>query len=634
MKNYRADIDGLRAIAVLLVLFFHVDWLIFKAGFIGVDVFFTISGFLITSIILKEIKSETFTFIGFYRKRAFRLLPAYLFMLIVVVAAFYFILGPLAYKDLLLSGLASTVFASNFYFFLEHGGYFSTLAVELPLLHTWSLSVEEQFYMLMPVLLVIWAKFLKSKWATWIFGTLLLASIFVSYYLTLLNQSAAYFLLFARFHELFIGSILAVFISKNSWHQPKLWIANALFTIALILILAVAIALESKRSFPGVIALIPCLASAAILYAGTNSRCISHKLLGCKLLVLIGLISYSLYLWHWPIIAALKYVGADMTPIIQFGIIFTSFILATISYHFVEKKVRYGSVAKSNKAMVMLYVLPVAVFTLLFFTEKNFRNDANLEFVAAEKAHRSKPNEWRGACHSEKLQQAEKCLLGDLSQGKMDAILWGDSHANHFAPFLDEILKINEVKAMDITMGSCPPVHDSEGFTSQSCQVKNETALRFIESSNASTIYLAASWYGYSVSKVGMVFSEEKANRLLVSLERVIKKLSQKGKTVVVFDTLARLPTDTSACSLKAVKFNFINPSSCDFERSSDQIEMSERIKLLTERFDNVNVIDVNNIICNGKTCHSSLDGVPIFRDSNHLNIESARLLARKHLAL
>ena len=148
LSDYRADIDGLRAIAVLLVLFFHIEIAFFSGGFIGVDIFFTISGFLITGILLKETSNNNFSFIRFYTRRSLRLLPAYLFLLLVTLFVGVYLLTPLALEDLIKSSIASSLFISNFYFLFEHGGYFSTAAHQLPLLHTWSLSVEEQFYLL------------------------------------------------------------------------------------------------------------------------------------------------------------------------------------------------------------------------------------------------------------------------------------------------------------------------------------------------------------------------------------------------------------------------------------------------------------------------------------------------------
>lgn len=636
MKHYRADIDGLRAIAVLLVLFFHIDWLVFQAGFIGVDVFFTISGFLITSILLKDINRESFTFLGFYKKRAFRLLPAYLFMLIIALCVFYFILGPLAYQDLLASGFASTIFASNFYFFFHHGGYFSTLVTELPLLHTWSLAVEEQFYLLIPVFLLLWVRVFKQKAAMFVFGCFFLLSVFVSYYLTNLNQSAAYFLLFARIHELLLGAMLAVFLFKKPEHKPALWFANTLFVISIIAIIAVALLLESKQVFPGLIALIPCLACVAVLYAGTNTKCLSHSVLGLPVFVKIGLISYSLYLWHWPIVAGLKYIGIEFTLLVQLAIIASSFLMAFISYRFVETKVRYSKLANSNKAMLAIYILPVALLLGLYYVAPSISNNANPQFVEAEKAHRSKPNELRGKCHSAHIQSEQECVLGDNNATKLNAILWGDSHANHFAPFVDEVLLSNKQKGMDITMGSCPPVlyfEHTPKFISEACILKNQGAIELIESSDAPVIYLAGSWYGYSLAGSKKAFSKERLELVLKGLTNTLDKLSNTNKQVVVFDTLARLPQDISACSLKALKFgkDVENPE-CVFQPNVEQFEVSKSVNELLSRYSNVKVIDINRLICEQGSCKTVISGIPVYRDSNHLNVVSAKKLAALYL--
>ena len=636
MESYRADIDGLRAVAVLLVLFYHIDWEVFKAGFIGVDVFFTISGFLITSILLKDMDNGTFTFLKFYKKRAFRLLPAYLFMLVITLVAFYYVLGPLAYSDFLVSALSSTIFASNFYFFFYHGGYFSTLVTELPLLHTWSLAVEEQFYLLMPLLLLFWIKALKKKIPLVTFGGLLIVGIVVSYYFTNLNKNAAYFLLFARGHELLLGASLAIFLSKQRDHEPKLWFSNLLFFSGIIVIVGVSVILDTTRMFPGLLALIPCLASVAIIYAGINPKCFSRKLLGAKYITQVGLLSYSLYLWHWPVIAGLKYIGVEFSIYVQFGVVVISLLMAIFSYKFVETKFRYSRFAQSNKALLAIYIFPALVLVCLIFYLPTTTSTTN-QFIIAEKAHRSKPNKWRKECHSSLIQTEHNCILGEQNRIELDAVLWGDSHANHFAPFVDELMLNKKYRAMDITMGSCPPIlfdKNTANFISKKCANKNEKVYELIKSSNVSQVYLAASWYGYTLQGESKSFSEKRMKQVLEGLRSTLELLSKSNKQVIVFDTLARMPKDISSCLLKSIKFgsNAKNPA-CTFTRNGEQSMLSQLVYELVSNYSNVVFVDINKFICEQEQCKTELNGIPIYRDSNHLNSISSRLLTKLYLS-
>jgi peptidoglycan/LPS O-acetylase OafA/YrhL len=229
-KEYRADIDGLRAIAVLFVLFFHLEIGLFSSGFVGVDVFFTISGFLITSIVLKECLKGDFSFRKFYTRRALRLLPAYLFLLVIVILFAALFMAPIAFGKFLQSAIASGFFVSNFYFLFEQGGYFTTSASELPLLHTWSLSVEEQFYLLMPIALILWHKYCPKKHQFLVLILFLLFSILCSYLLTGFHQKLAYFVVFSRAHEFLLGSVVAfAVLYHKSRFQPSLFVANIIF---------------------------------------------------------------------------------------------------------------------------------------------------------------------------------------------------------------------------------------------------------------------------------------------------------------------------------------------------------------------------------------------------------------------
>ena len=282
MNKYRKDLDGIRAIAVLLVLFFHVDIVVFKAGFIGVDIFFTISGFLISGIVLREVQTTGFSFKKFYIRRATRLLPAYLFMLIITLLASLYILAPLALFDFFKSALASSLFVSNFYFLFNHSGYFSTSVHELPLLHTWSLSVEEQFYLIMPLSLILWMKIKIFKIRFAVLLGCLVFSIFVSGFLTSFNQGLSYFLVPSRIHEFLFGTLLAVIINQFSNKiTPSTFASNVLFVISILGIFLVSTMLSSKGDFPGYIASIVCLFTALLIYVGLNENCISHKKCCC-----------------------------------------------------------------------------------------------------------------------------------------------------------------------------------------------------------------------------------------------------------------------------------------------------------------------------------------------------------------
>ena len=299
---YRADIDGLRAVAVLSVVAFHLGITKTPGGFVGVDVFFVISGYLISSIVFYEIASSRFSIVNFYERRIRRIFPALFAMLagFSVLAAVYLL--PTELVNYAKSLLAATASASNFYFW-QHSGYFDA-PLSQPLLHTWSLAVEEQFYLTFPLFLVVVRKVFPDKLRTAVVA-LFAMSLIASAVVVARNQSAAFYMPYTRAWELLLGTLLSLgmFPRMNSWLQR-----NAA-TIAGLAMIAFSVVFYSERTlFPGLSALVPCVGSALIIGAGETGPSVVSRFLSWRPMVFIGLISYSLYLWHWPIVV-LQHMG-------------------------------------------------------------------------------------------------------------------------------------------------------------------------------------------------------------------------------------------------------------------------------------------------------------------------------------
>jgi len=334
---YRADIDGLRAIAVLSVIFFHVGFETFSGGFVGVDIFFVISGFLITRLIRDGIIKGNFNFANFYVRRARRLFPALFFTLVLSFFCAFFIFS---LEDLERFGGAlfySVLSISNFYFWGE-SGYFDTEAIQKPLLHTWSLSVEDQFYLIWPILLFL----LLTKIPRWITPIVLLIFGILSLFLTeyfIDNTSAIFYLTPFRIVEFAIGALI-VWLIKYQFNNKL--ILELCFLIGLILIAYPIFTYTKDTIFPGINVLMPCFGTALLIYSGTNKY--SSKLFNNPIMVGIGLISYSLYLIHWPIIVFYKdyYILDKLTQIEMYIIVILSIAIAKLMYHFVEMPFRYN----------------------------------------------------------------------------------------------------------------------------------------------------------------------------------------------------------------------------------------------------------------------------------------------------
>ncbi|MCP4923786.1 MAG: acyltransferase, partial [bacterium] len=345
--RYRPEIDGLRALAVLPVLFYHAGIPGFSGGFVGVDVFFVISGYLITSIILKEIEAGTFTLSHFWERRARRILPALFTVIISCFIAGWFFLLPGDYKELGDSALAQSFFVSNV-FFWRKVGYFATAAETKPLLHTWSLSVEEQFYIFFPLLLLVFSKFCSRKnLLKFVMAGLVLSLTLciwiqhskIAFELSPIwfdNAGAAFYLLPTRMWELLIGAALTFSPIALNFNRRATFGVFGIFGI-----LTAIVFYNDQTIFPGYTALLPCMGAALILWSNERKVNIVGRFLSLKPLNFIGKISYSLYLWHWPLLAFPQYWLDRKLSILEACLALTiTFFLSILSLKYIEMPFR------------------------------------------------------------------------------------------------------------------------------------------------------------------------------------------------------------------------------------------------------------------------------------------------------
>jgi len=336
--KYRSDIDGMRCLAVVSVILFHLNEKIVPGGFTGVDIFFVLSGFLITRIIVDGLSRGDFSMSRFYARRVRRIFPALftvlLFAALLVIVAF----EPEAYKQFFEELPYSVLQASNF-LFVQQVGYFEAENITSPLLHTWSLGVEEQFYLIWPLLLMAVYHFWKNRIVTILF-VLAVVSFSYSQYLCLTSPKIAFYMLHSRAWELALGGLLVV---TNIPEIKSRLFNNLLAVTGLGVVVAGFTFIDSSTLFPGAYALLPVVGTVLMLHTGQSGNTIIFKLLSCRVFVAIGVISYSLYLWHWPLIVFVKTITASEVGFVSgCGIFFTSLLLASISFYIVEKPLRYG----------------------------------------------------------------------------------------------------------------------------------------------------------------------------------------------------------------------------------------------------------------------------------------------------
>lgn len=462
--RYRADIDGLRAIAVLGVVLYHAG-LGISGGFIGVDVFFVISGFLITSIINKDIKSGQFSMLQFWERRARRILPALFVVVLFTLVLGYFICFPDDYHELVSSVISLAVFSSNIYFLRNTSGYFDGPTESVPLLHTWSLSVEEQFYVLIPLLLWLLARNRRSHWNVSIIAVIASVSLMVSIYGVRSFQSATFYLLPTRAWELAFGSLVAFAkpVESFRWRTFISWMGLGLIIVPMLFYTA-------EIEFPGLSALPPVLGASMLIWVGICHQGIAcrqvfiQRLISNRIFVGIGLMSYSLYLWHWPLFAFSKYIGDfDENRLVRVLILTLSFILAWVSLRFVERPFRSREIIRSRRMIfsmaigaAILIVIPSLFIRLNGGVPSRFSDELQAQIKQLKADDRKKADD-RGQksvkfhATGSKLERADfadgHLALGILGERDADPVVfvWGDSHAQRIATVVDAICRENSV---------------------------------------------------------------------------------------------------------------------------------------------------------------------------------------------
>lgn len=639
--KYRSDIDGLRALAVLAVVAYHAFPNIIRGGFIGVDVFFVISGFLITSILIKDLKkNNTFNFFEFYSRRIKRIFPCLIIVMIFVYVSGWFLFSSSEFMQLGMHIFSGAVFISNFTLWNEVG-YFSVDADTKPLLHLWSLSIEEQFYVLWPLLL-----FASFKLRITIFFTIAIAiiSLLLNFYLVKIDSVNAFYSPFTRIWELLFGSILALIkiyqtsSTKNnlinfdhlfsnltsSFKYVSAKKSNGVSVFGCFLLAMGFLIIDNQTPFPGYWALFPTIGTALIILAGTDAW-INHKILSNPILVKIGIISYPLYLWHWPLLSIAKIVNSGVVPekITRIFIILASILLAWITYYFIERPIR----RKENKIKKILIILSVLMITIGFLGYSVYRGNG---YPMREAARVNVENEATlGHDHffsyistnffscsplllldkAPKFKTLPRCFQSKSDKQQNIAII-GDSHAEHlFIGLAENLPKMNIVYYINETN----PVITDKNF--------QEIFNYVIEDKNISTIIFSAFWFRKFQDPLNGV-------DFLGALRKTIELLTKSNKKIYIIEDVPNFSFNPSSCVNKR-KFA---KEVCSENIELNSLERDTYYPLLISAVSNnkdVKILKIMHYFCSDKACNMNADGMLLYRDSHHLNINGSKYLGR-----
>lgn len=633
IANYRADIDGLRAIAVLAVMGFHASPHLIPGGFAGVDIFFVISGYLISGLIFKEIEAGTFRFADFYKRRIKRILPAYIVVSLFTLLVSSYLLIPNDYIFYTTSLAASWGFASNIFFSMLSWGYFGQRTEEFPLLHTWSLSVEEQFYFLFPILLIFLYRYARKQ----MIGILIVLGLaFVAISEMKMKEVGAYFLLPYRAHELIIGVL--TFFAVRRKPQLSALTSNMLAVFGIGLILGSLFFLNRGIPFPGVHSLYPCMGAALLIYAGSADNVVA-SILKTRMMVFIGLLSYSLYLWHWPLFSFLRYRQIDITWTVGTAVVAASFVLSYLTWKWVEVPIRENRSIQFRTAMLHYYALPAAVFLAVggysYFTEgapQRFSPDLR-QLISSYSFERDltracsiRSNEYEGVTLN---YLTGHCAFGDVKKPKPDVLLFGDSHAHHFKPFVERLSERADLKGVYYVEGSCTA---TDLFSETAAKDQKPTTC---EKRNADLLNMAgdfkyvvfASFWPYKGKEP--VFKQD--------LETVVKKIVSAGAIPVIFKDNPYYDVDLSQCILFKKRGWFSADKNCNIPASfvsETQVAMNTVIDAVKAAYPTTIVIDPKIVMCNATECATYIENIALYKDANHINSKAATLLADRYMAI
>ena len=628
--SYRPDIDGLRAVAVLAVVLHHLAAPLMPGGYVGVDVFFVISGYLITGIISREMAQGRFSFARFYERRARRIFPALFAMLVVTLVTGYFLLLPSDYVSTLRGALGTLLFASNMVFWRDMAaGYFAATDSGLnPLLHTWSLAVEEQFYVLFPALLLLCFRYFRRH-IVLVLGICALMSLAGAALLVNSHSVAVFFLAPFRAWELLAGALLALnAVPAIRSRTVREVVAGA----GLLAILAACFVYDDKTTFPGLAALAPVLGAAAIMHAGASGPSLAGRMLQWRPVVYVGLISYSLYLWHWPLIVLTRYaMGMEpLTPYYIPVLFVFSLALSSLSYHFIEQPFRRGKrvsrqLVFSSSAVFVSVLAVVSAFGLMRGGFEARFSPAIVKFDQARSPQIPFVN-----CDGRPVGSA--CMLG-RTDGKPTVLMWGDSHLLAWAPALNESLTRLEARAVFVPSSSCPPmlgVDNAIRTFGAICPTQNLAVKNYLlVNTDIKTVVMSASWSTYfrADGPLTMQAARPPAKGVVAAknaLASTIQWLRDDGMQVVLIGPVPVYDKSVPlALALEQTTGRKFMRSSMVAQRQKNAsffevVDSAKRGGGASFRF-----LDPIQWMC-AQDCMVMKDGVPLYRDSGHLSLAGA----------
>lgn len=638
MVAFRYDINALRALAVLAVVFYHFELPYFSGGFIGVDIFFVISGFLMTKIIINGLNQDKFSIFQFYLSRCRRIIPPLLVLAVALIILGWFFLAPYDYKTLGKHISSSLSFLSNFIYYME-SGYFDSASKEKWLLHTWSLSVEWQFYIIYPLIILTFTKVFKAESLSKLISVMFLTSLLLSWLLSESHPSSSFFLLHTRAWEMLFGGL----IFYNQHCLPKKY-RKSFFYISFLVLIAALFIINTNYIWPGIAALIPVIFTGLALLSNQNNKVINNRLIQ-----FVGSSSYSIYLWHWPVVVALTYLNLlDDSIAIGIGLI-TTFILSSLSYLLIERNSQYIWKMQENKTFYLLLkpifsTLIICFIAVALYALKGISNRVDSDVLtAANEAFNSVATE--AECFDLPETNRPDCVFGNADNVQL--IVIGDSHAKALSSAVYRSRIDKEQGVLELSYMSCPTIRGAKmrGLENHYCanylklqisKLKNEYKgiplvvigrwAAYLHNQNITALKTYDGPLIYFDEPV-FAFSQTYFNDFKSRFTNTICEISQDRQVFLVQAVPEMLTNIPQQLSRNLMFSKNATADNLPLEVHNNRTKYTKEMLKHTHRICQVQVMDPAKYLCDKNNCKSTYLGRPIYYDGNHLSQFGNQLL-------
>ncbi len=636
--KYRPDIDGLRAIAILLVLIYHGGLSLFPSGFIGVDVFFVISGFLITGILHDSLANQSFSFIDFYNRRLWRLQPVLVCFLFLTLLVTLFLFLPDDLIQFSRSARKTSLFISNLFFNQTTTGYFSPDTHQLPLLHTWSLSIEWQCYLLLPLVMYgLHRIFSLRNVVIAVYALTFICLLFSLHYSSVL-PAQTYYQFSSRIFEFLIGACIALIPSSPT--PINKYFLNTIGVFAILVIFYIATLKHILVGYPNGYAFMVCFATGGVIAIGRfYPTAMIVKLLSLRPLVFIGLLSYSLYIWHWLVFSILRYQNIIETSSVICCAYGLTFALALFSWKYIEKPARGLKKLKFRYTAVSLLLAPIAMIHVIDYVIKanaGLPQRFNQELVSVYQHLEQYQSVRRPLCISNnKTDINAQCKIGAQNTDSKKGLMIGDSFSNHYWGFIDTLGKAANLTVLAHGTSSCitlPGIYlyDWWYFKKQiypECREQTEKYYHMIRENHYDYVIIGQIWTNYLSDSVINHLGDERSlaltkKRLETALDQALNIITDSGAKPVLIQSTAVPKENSHDCFFKHIKFRrAYDPKECSFPLivSSGEQWFNDLFDRMKAKYPQLIIIDPKKVQCENNQCKVEIHGIPTYRDEGHI---------------